>query len=279
MGNLIPPLLSGGGKQLARFLIPILTKEAVARGAGAFLNQFSVSAPPLKDEQGGNISVEDANVLDLIANITIGDINLIDSSNRQYLIDSLNRFADDPTEKNLARISFQNRDAYEQYPDASDEIKAQDNFQREAQGQVNKTNQPTEGLDLAAAKIVKQKNRASTDRHYVSRQPWEFDYCMKPLSAFHNGQTTIEAVGEAGDKIINPSQFPTLGAFIDAKLFRETIELWRSLVGVTKGRNMKRAMELTGSSREAFLASLIADPDTKIKFIEGTNDVPFLVPD
>jgi len=275
MGNLIPPLLSGGAKQLARFLIPILTKEAVARGAGALLNQNSVSAPPLRDEQGNVISVTDADVLDLIANINIGEINVIDNANRQYLIDSLNRFAADQQEFDLAKASFQGRNAYQQYPDASEEIKGQDEFQREGQGQLNRTNQPTEGLDDAAAKIIKQKNRRSTDRHFVSRQPWEFDYCMKPLSAFHNFQTTIEVVGEAGNKIINPAQAPTLGLFIDAKLLRETIELWRRLVGITKGRNMKRAMELTNSSREEFLANLIAVPETKTLFVTGTDNVPF----
>ena len=125
-----------------------------------------------------------------------------------------------------SEADFAARPDYTDPAAASQGYRAHDDLQSQTLKKLLGEQVSTKDLDPDARAIVKKAGRAPTDRHYCSREPHEFDWCMTFLKRF-SPHTTISAVAEAGDHILHPTVPPTLGAFIDVKHFRETIELWR----------------------------------------------------
>ena len=271
-------LISPGGLQLVKALTPVLASAASGEGGGGFLNNMTINTTPLLDFEQNIISVENAPVADLIDNIKVEPIVNVNQTSTQYLVDTLNRIAQDPLDVEAAKANFKARPPYSDPANHSQGVREQDRIQREALRKLHGSRVPSEGLEDDAKAIVKETARKPTDKFYVSREPHEFDYCMKPLKR-ENDMTTIEAVADAGDHIINVTVAPTLGLFIDAKEFRKTIELWRRLVNITHSRNAKKLTELMGTTRHDLLQSLIAEPTTKALLVAGCTGVPFLQPD
>lgn len=276
-GNVLD-MLGGGAGQVAKMLIPLLADKALGQGGGGFLNGNTYNAAPLLDIDGTAIPVETADITDLINNITIQNINSITPESSRYLVDSMNRIGDHPPYRDQARETYGNRQTYAENDGSSEGYLRQDEFQDDAMGRMQQRRIPSDGLTDMAAKHVKKKQRRPTDHYYCSRQPHEFDYCMKKMSqSFHGGMTQIEAMADAGDHIIHPTQAPTLGAFIDVKHFREGIELWRTLLRIVRSKNAKRLVEAIGlPDQRALFDQLIAEPATKQLLVEACTDVPFL---
>lgn len=260
-------------------LLPLLASTATGEGGGGFLNGNTITAPPLLDNEMNQINVNDADTTTLINNIQIRDINSISQGDTQYLVDSLNRLGNNAVEKEQAIAAFKARDPYRDGSLHSDGYRQQDQFQQEALKKMHGSDVPTKGLDDDAAKLVKKRTRRPTDKYYVSREPHEFDFCMKPLKHFGFPGTTIEHVAAAGDHTVNSNPGPDLGLFINAKEFRKGIELWRRLVNVVRGENVKRIAELTGTDQYTMLQSFIAEPGVKAELVAACTGVPFLLPD
>lgn len=271
-------LISPGGLQLVKALTPVLAATANGEGGGGFLNGFTVNTQPLFDFDQNIIKVDDADTTSLIQNIKIAPVSEVTEESSNYLVDTLNRLGNDPVEAAAAKADFKARPAHRDRDSASNGYNNQDLFQEEAMGRMLHHVLPHSGLTVEAAAKVKKSRRRPTDRHYVSREPHEFDYCMKPLKRA-NDRTTIEVVADAGDHIINPAQEPTLGLFIDFKKFRVGIELWRRLNNVSHSQNAKKITTLLGTTRQDFLESLIQEPATKAKLVEACTGVPFLQAD
>ena len=272
-------LISPAGSQLLRHILPVLAATASGEGGGGFLNGNSITAPPLMDADFNRIEVDDADATTLINNIQIRDITTISAGDTQYLVDSFNRLGGNDVERDQAQTTFKAMDPYRDGSLHSNGYRNQDLMQQDALKRMHGSDVPNKGLDPDAQKLVKSRTRRPTDRHYVSREPHEFDFCMKPLKHFGFPGTTIEKMAEAGNHTLNPAVPPDLGLFINEKEFRKGIELWRKLVNVVRGKNIKEITILTGTTQHAMLQGLIEEPAIKAELVEACTDVAFLQPD
>lgn len=271
-------LLGPGASPLITTLVPMLAQTAAGEGGGGFLNQNTILAPPLFDNENNPIAVNDADTTTLIENVQITNVENVDASSAQYTIDSLNRIGNNPALVEQAKATYRARSRYLNGAEASAGFQAQDEVQQRAMAKLSGSRIPTEGLTDDGKKDVNKKQRKPTDRHYCSREIHEYNYMIKPLKRDPT-TTPYEIVAEAGDHVANPGNPITFGLFVDAKDFRLGVELWRRLWSVAHAKNSKRLTALLGTTNDGLLDILISDPTIKPQLVAACTGVPFLQPD